>query len=193
MGRRLLNNLKTEIDKIKENDTREIIKKILLECSDYNCDGGASSSGKYHPEFSLGQGGLIRHTKAVCAAVETLVKMNPMYDNPRNWDVLYCAAILHDMKKYTEIDQGYSHNNHPILMANLIREYNKFFQCEYLERIAQCVETHMSRWHTNPKNENEKWGVPPSNMEHMIVAMADMLVAQKFIRIDFDGNEIIYG
>ena len=38
--------------------------KIMIELlPDYFFNVPASSTGKYHPEFSLGDGGLVRHTK----------------------------------------------------------------------------------------------------------------------------------
>ena len=55
-----------EIALIKNEDYRKFIIDYLdNECPSYFWEIGASSSGKYHPKFSQGEGGLVRHTKAV--------------------------------------------------------------------------------------------------------------------------------
>ena len=57
----------TEINRIESEDLRSFVRYYLDEYTpDYFWKIGASSSGKYHPVFSQGEGGLVRHTKAVC-------------------------------------------------------------------------------------------------------------------------------
>jgi hypothetical protein len=197
MGRRLLQEFSIELDRIKNPELKTLTKKILLDCSDYNVDMPASSTGKYHPSFDLGSGGLIRHTKLVCRNIETIMKMWIQYDNT-DWDIPYIAAILHDMCKYTEKGQEHSHQDHALLMAEKIRSFKPTEQGEWfldykelassLERIAQNVSTHMSRWNTD-KNGN-KIGELPSNMENALLAIADMISAQKWFMAEFEGNNI---
>jgi 23S rRNA maturation-related 3'-5' exoribonuclease YhaM len=183
MGRRLVKALENEVNKIHDAKLQKDVKKLLLACCDYTVDMGASSTGAYHPSFSNGTGGLVRHIKAVCKNVETIMKMIPAYDDTNEWDIPYAAAILHDCMKYTEYDQKYTHENHPNLMAAKIREFG-------YERIAQCVETHMSRFNTC-KHSNDVMPVP-TKMEHMIVAISDMISAQKYVNIRFDeSNNIV--
>jgi hypothetical protein len=181
VGRRLVSAFKVELSKIKSDDLRKITKDILLKCNDYCVDMPASSTGKYHPAFDAGTGGLIRHIKVVCRNVETFLLMMPQYDGPE-WDIPYIAAILHDCAKYTKKDQQYSHEEHPNLVATIIRQFDHPF----IERIAKCAETHMSRWNTC---RHSKEVMPtPKNMEHMIVAMADMIAAQKWNMATFDED-----
>jgi len=188
MGRRILNCFKTEIEKIKTEYLRIDCKALLMECSDYICDAPASSSGKYHPPWSNGVGGLLRHTRAVCKLTELMLQQDPKYDNDIEWDIIYIGALLHDMKKYTEKDQKYIHNEHAIMMGDAIR--SKFADSIYWPLIADIVDTHMSRWHTD-KNGKEL-GKPPTKPEHYIVAYADYLCAKKVITIKFDDlNQII--
>ena len=188
MGRKLINAFKVELDKIKSDELRDITKKILSTCPDYICECSTSSSNKYHPEWSNGKGGLIRHTKAVCAVLERMLTQRPQYDTEQ-WDIPYIAAILHDMCKYTEDKQEHSHNDHPIRMGEKIREYqpkepNELFGI--LERIIDCITTHMSRW--NKDKQGKVIGWVPENEEQHLVATADMIVAGKFIHINFDEN-----
>ena len=188
MGRKLLKAFEDELKKIKNDDLRNITKELLTECSDKTATAPTSSTGKYHPEWSLGEGGLVRHSKAVCVVAETFMKQMPAYDG-EDWDVPYIAAMLHDCCKYTYPGQKWVHYEHPLLMAEKIRERAKNENEEIskkLNRIADCVASHMSRWDTNPKT-GEKCGTTPETIEQWIVAMADMLVAQKWITIDGIG------
>ena len=55
---------KTEINYIKTLDLVDDFKILIDLIPDYFFEVAASSTGKYHPKFSLGDGGLLRHTKA---------------------------------------------------------------------------------------------------------------------------------
>ena len=60
-----------ELDLISNHKYRECTREILDELvPDYFYDVPASSTGKYHPWYSLGYGGLVRHTKAVVMFAE---------------------------------------------------------------------------------------------------------------------------
>jgi len=199
MGRKLLKIFDNEIKKINDESLKRAVKDILILCDDKNAVGAASSSGKYHPQFSLGEGGLIRHTKAVCLFVERILSMMPQYDNKEAWDIPYCAAILHDMCKYIK-GQEYTEMQHPLIMGKMIREYAKekfanfdnLIEGDYTKMllVADAVECHMSRWHTDKKT-GKPLGIPPTKMEHYIVAIADMISATRNIKIDFDENNNI--
>ena len=64
---------KKELSYIKNHKFLNDIKVIISLLPDYFFEVPASSTGKYHPSFSLGDGGLVRHTKvAVRIAVELL-------------------------------------------------------------------------------------------------------------------------
>src|SRR5215469_11108286 len=112
MGRKLVNAFTHEISQIKDEKLRNTTKVILSKCTDYICEASTSASGKNHPDWANGKGGLIRHTKVVCKNVETFLKMMPQYDG-EDWDILYIAALLHDMAKYTTPNQQKIHMDHP--------------------------------------------------------------------------------
>ena len=66
-----------EINLIQSEDYRMFVKYYLDNyCPKYFWEIGASSSGKYHPKFSQGVGGLVRHTKAVVMFAEELLRMS---------------------------------------------------------------------------------------------------------------------
>jgi len=195
MGRRLLSAFKLELEKIKHKQIKDTVKKILVEdCPDYICKCSTASGGKYHPSWANGEGGLIRHTKAVCKLTETIMNQMPNYDG-MDWDVPYVAALLHDMAKYTEKDQKWSHQDHPILMTKTIGKYYEHQPLAMSEldkmwaRISHCVETHMSRWYKD--KTGKRLGTEPSSHETYIVAHADYIASQKWIIINFDEHNNI--
>ena len=50
---------------IVNDDIREFAKVLVEGLPAYIWEVGASSTGKYHPDYSLGVGGLMRHQIAV--------------------------------------------------------------------------------------------------------------------------------
>ena len=91
-----------EINLIQSEDYRMFVKYYLDDyCPKYFWEIGASSSGKYHPKFSQGVGGLVRHTKAVVMFAEELLRMSSyMYMSDEHKDYVIMACILHDTCKY---------------------------------------------------------------------------------------------
>ena len=53
-----------EINYLKNNDLKDVLLKLIDLLPDYFFKEAASSTGKYHPKYALGEGGLLRHTKA---------------------------------------------------------------------------------------------------------------------------------
>ena len=55
-----------ELNLIVNEDLRMAVKSYMEErVPDHFWEDGASASGKFHPKFAQGIGGLVRHTKAV--------------------------------------------------------------------------------------------------------------------------------
>lgn len=61
-----------ELNLIKDTNLRDFIAICLDNAPDYFFEMPASSTGKYHPEYTLGEGGLVRHTKAAVAIAADL-------------------------------------------------------------------------------------------------------------------------
>lgn len=192
MGRKNITYLQKELDLIKNEEFKTIIKQILMDCSDALCFKPAASSGKYHPKHDLGDGGLLRHTKCVVRNIWTICKMWPQFDDTDNRDIMIAAAILHDVYKYDSIEQEHSYQDHPLKMAEKIRTYNKDMNDtssdlgSMIEKTASIVSTHMSRWDTDRKGN--KIGEKPMNMNDAFCAIADMISAQVWFKAEFDEN-----
>lgn len=91
-----------EINLIVNEDLRMATKSYLEEATpDYFWTDGASSSGKYHPQFAHGIGGTVRHTKAVVMFAEELLRMSSYaYMKDEYKDFVIVACLIHDTNKY---------------------------------------------------------------------------------------------
>ena len=74
---------------IKDDKIREDLKYLVSNLPDYFFELEASSTGKYHPKFASGKGGLVRHTKVAIRIAYELME-NPALNNFTNrWLLLY--------------------------------------------------------------------------------------------------------
>lgn len=183
----------TEINYIKDNNYRKNAKILLDLLPDYFYEVAASSTGKYHPSYTLGNCGLVRHTKTVVRIGYELLKNQTVgYKfNDREKDLILVALLLHDGLKHGEKESNYTVYEHPILMANFIRN-NKdktTLNNEDIELIATTIETHMGQWNTD-YNGNVVNPLP-SNRFQRFAHMCDFLASRKFVNVEFENNEII--
>ena len=59
-----LHMFKPELGTIKSQVYSDFAEAAIISLPDYFFEIPASSTGKYHPSYALGTGGLVRHTKA---------------------------------------------------------------------------------------------------------------------------------
>ncbi len=168
--------------------------KIMVELlPDYFFEVPASSTGKYHPEFSLGDGGLLRHSKFAAKLAFEMYKDESITGifKDEEKDLMIFALLLHDGLKSGVEKEEYTRFDHPILMANYIRNNkNKLSLTDNeIEFIATCIETHMGPWITDYQgNEVLK---KPINKYQKFVHMCDFLASRKFIDTKYNGNDLI--
>ena len=181
----------TEIKYIKDNRLKENLVTLLNLLPDYFYEVPASSTGKYHPSFSLGDGGLVRHVKvATRIAIELFNNEALQNFNDKEKNLLLMSIILHDGLKSGLIKSEYSKANHPVLMSNFIKDNKDKLTLEKdeLELITSCIETHMGPW-TKDYDGNEILRKPTSKYERF-VHMCDYLSSRKFLDVKFKQNEI---
>jgi len=181
-----------EINYIKNSDYRKNIKILLDLLPDYFYEIAASSSGKYHPKYTLGSGGLVRHTKTVAKIGYELLnnETTGFKFNQKEKDLMIIALLLHDGLKHGKNGKGYA-TEHPLLAADFIRE-NKSkttFNDEEIEFIATTIESHMGQWNTD-YNGLEVLPLPKNRFQRF-AHLCDYLASRKFINVEFDGNEIV--
>ncbi len=181
-----------ELSYIKNQKYRENAQKLIELLPDYFYEVAASSTGKYHPAFALGEGGLVRHTKVAVKIAYELSNNDVIgYSFTQDEkDLMIIALIMHDGLKHGKVKEKYVRFDHPILMANYIKE-NKdktTFTDEEIEFLSNVISSHMGQWNTNPYSDVV---LPvPHNKYQRFVHMCDFLASRKFLDIKFKNNEI---
>ncbi len=169
-----------EINLIVDETLRSAVKSYMAEATpDYFWTDGASSSGKYHPQFAQGEGGLVRHTKAVVMFAEELLRMSSYaYMREEYKDYVIAACILHDTAKYGKktFDKA-EYKNHA---RNAAVAFAGWCWIEYgfqpSELLLNAMIAHMGQWST------EKEDRPFTNIDRC-VHMADYMASRSFIDI----------
>lgn len=175
-----------ELKLIKDEQIKTFATWALCELPDYFFEVPASSTGKYHPQYALGDGGLVRHTKAAVRIASTLFNLE-MYDfNPRQKDFMITALLLHDGAK-SGIPKGkYTVQDHPQQVCKYLEEQFTNGDLEDHEDnhpsitgrniIYGLIETHMGQWH-EPK---------PTTPGQQFVHLCDYLASRKLFEVNFD-------
>ena len=113
----------TEINYIKDKRLRDNLVIILNMLPDYFYEVPASSTGKYHPSFSLGEGGLVRHSKVATRIGYTLLNNDSVQNfNSHEKDLLLISILIHDGLKCGNPKEEYTRFDHPILISNFIKD-----------------------------------------------------------------------
>ena len=180
-----------ELSLIVDEELRMLVKSYMEEATpDYFWTDGASSSGKFHPQFSQGIGGLVRHTKAVVMFAEELLRMSSYaYMRDEYKDFVIAACILHDTCKYGMYEYDKSeYKNHAANAANRFAEwcYEGDYRAHYL--LLQAIRSHMGQWSTEREDR-------PFTSVDRCVHMADYMASRNFIDIPSiteEYNEIAY-
>lgn len=142
-----LNLFENELDLIHDTNVKDFAKEVIANADEYFFHVAASSSGKYHPTLSLGEGGLVRHTRLVVFFADSIAKsfMMSQHDN----DLIILASLAHDIKKQGNGNTHHTEKKHPIFAADYLEEiYNKYqyIYKEDLEKVQKAVRSHMGQW-----------------------------------------------
>ena len=139
-----------EIELIQNEDYKAFVRYYLDEyVPDYFWEIGASSSGRYHPQFSQGEGGLVRHTKAVVMFAEELLRMSSyMYMSDEHKDFVIMACIVHDTCKYGMRDYDKEeYKNHARNACVLVDgAWADCFGSQCSEFFLSAIRCHMGQW-----------------------------------------------
>lgn len=182
-----------EINYINNLDLKESLKLIVDKLPDYFFHEAASSTGKYHPKYALGEGGLLRHSKAATKIGLELLN-NPLIGSkysPREKDMLLLSLLVHDGLKRGLTEEKYTRVDHPILMANFILDNYQTFKLnlEDAKFISDVIKTHMGPYNTD-FNGNVVLETP-KNKYQSFVHMCDYLASRKCLEVPFDENNNI--
>lgn len=185
--------LETEISYIKDSRIRKSVEVLVNELPDYFFRVAASSTGKYHPEFSLGEGGLLRHTKVAVKIAKSLldnVVFGDKYTDLEK-DLMLVSLILHDGIKHGFEEDKYTKATHPILACEFIMSNKDKTELsdEEVKFITSCIKSHMGPWNTDYLT-GEEILPKPHNKHQNFVHMCDYLASRKYLDVKFKNNEI---
>ena len=184
-----------EYSYIKNNDYKEDIKFLVRNLPDYFFEVPASSTGKYHPKYTLGVGGLVRHTKAAVRLAYELLNDPVIGDKytDREKDLMIMSLIIHDGLKSGREKSKYTKVEHPLLACDYIEENmdNLNMSDEDIEFMCNVISSHMGPWNKD-FDGNEVLPVPKNKYQNF-VHMCDYLASRKAVLFEFDDNDNIVG
>lgn len=168
------------IDKIKSKDIKLQLFRAFANVPDYFYKVAASSTGKYHPEYATGEGGLLRHTIAATRIACDLVDLEMYNLTDDEKDYVICALLLHDTFKHGVTSGKYTLHNHPLLSAHHVR-----MTCskEFADNVSPLIESHMGQW-TTCKWDKTVLPKPETKLQQ-IVHLCDYLASRKYLTFEF--------
>ena len=184
---------KIELGYIKSERIRNACIEMLKVLPEYFFEIEASSTGKYHPNYALGNAGLVRHTKAAVRIAYELLGdacIGDKYTQDEK-DLMIMALILHDGVKSGVPKEKYTRFDHPIMMGQMImdNEDNMELEMEEIEFLDDVIKTHMGPW-TTDYNGVEVLERPKTKYQNF-VHMCDFLASRKFLEVPFDESNNI--
>ena len=182
-----------ELSYMSDENLGDCLLNIINMLPDYWFSEPASSTGKYHPEYALGDGGLLRHSKAAMRIGYELLSNPAIGDKytDREKDLMLMALLIHDGLKLGIPKEKYTRFDHPILMGSFILD-NKDkigLSLKDAEFMDEVIKTHMGPW-TSDYNGNEVLERPRTKYQNF-VHMCDFLASRKCLLVPFDENNNI--
>lgn len=184
------NSFSEELTWIKDDKLRGLVEICLNKyVPEYFWTIPASSTGKYHPAYSLGEGGLVRHTKAAVKIANDLLQLEQNKSLAYFKDQIITALILHDTVK-SGLQGGYTVSEHPLLAADLFKRANKE-NGETVSPIDEAVicdmiKSHMGQWNTAFRSNAEILPKPKSELQKF-VHLCDYLASRKWLTVELEG------
>lgn len=177
-----------ELNLIEDEKLRAFIFECLKAAPDYFYTMPASTTGKYHPEYCLGEGGLVRHTKAAVKIANDLLKLEMYSKVAEKKDEIIAALLMHDSVKKGMDGEAYTTTDHPLQASKLIKEVANrkgVYDPDKIQFICSLVETHMGQWTKDFKTGREVLE-KPRTVEQKFVHQCDYLASRKYLTVNFE-------
>lgn len=181
----------TEIELISSPELKTFAQRMINQLPDYFFKVPASSTGKYHPAYTIGDGGLLRHTKAAVRIAAELFRLHMYSVLLPLKDHIIIALILHDGWKHGAVNEDgtisqYTLCEHAEYCANWILQAGRTLIDEAsLQLIAKMVLTHMGQWNSNPRT-GYIFAPEPYTMDECFVHLCDYLASRKCLEMNFN-------
>ena len=182
------------LDTFENDDIRKLTELMIEDIPGYFYDIGASSTGKYHPKYALGDLGLTRHTVALVRIMNHIFALEHIQDrfDSRNRDLLRMSGIMHDSRKSGNDGSRFTVFDHPLLAAEAISRFKGVVESvtdDEIELAARACESHMGQWNTNKRNTTV---LPkPQGKYEELLHLCDYLASRKDIEILFENFESV--
>lgn len=202
-----IETFRSELALIRSPFIQQLVSLCLAKTPDYFFTVGASATSKHHPAYTLGSGGLVRHTKAAVKIYSELTQnglpywyqwqdhdIQTLMEQTEIDDVCIAALILHDTYKRGDGEGGeHSLHEHPILAAQQIIKTGfsipglSLDEGEIVHLIAGLVETHMGKW---AFSHHSSTILPvPETWLARVVHLCDYLASRKCIEVQLEVSE----
>lgn len=181
----VMDYFETELESIKDKTIKKSTLDVLEHVSKKFFVEPASSTGKHHPSYALGEGGLYRHTCAAVKIANCLLELDYYKDLFADSvkDYIRAALILHDCcKQGMKFERRFTCHEHPLLACDLIKEV--LGDCEYTDAVCNLIKTHMGQW-TKSKFSKIELDSPKTSPQ-IFVHICDYLASRKFLNVDLD-------
>jgi hypothetical protein len=180
-----------EINWIQNEAIRNFTRAMMVNVEEF-WKGPSSVSGKYHPPDEHGPGGDVLHTKRVIRITKILADSQERDDYER--DILYSAALLHDITKLRRWNRGKVSSDplHPLTVdvlfkkvrdsetENVEEQGSLTSELDYvtIAKILRLVRCHLGPWSPIPE-------IVPITPFEMTVHWADNIASHLHEVVDF--------
>ena len=177
----------TEIGYVKNPVIKQMAVNVLANVPEYFYHVPASSTGKYHSAYALGEGGLYRHVQAAVRIAHYQLELESCDFTDNEKDMIIVALIFHDGWKQGLDSKGSTIHEHPVVAAEMFVEFcggdllDKNVEIVY--NISSNIASHMGQWNTN-KYSKEVLPKPITPMQKFVHA-CDYLASRKDIEVLF--------
>jgi len=179
---------KIELDYILNPNIRNFTEITLNKLPEYFFSIPASSTGKYHPSYALGDGGLVRHTKAAVRIAIELFRVDLFKYTEEEKDIIIASLILHDGCKSGLNKSKHTVTEHPLVITKFIKddsELRENLDKNTLNIITGCIESHMGQWTKDFKTKRDVLPRPKTKIQNF-VHWCDYLASRKCLEFNFD-------
>lgn len=181
-----VNTFEYELNFIKNNELKVFAKRAIESLPDYFFEIPASSTGKYHPQYALNEGGLLRHTKACVRIAVELFKTDLWKFTEDEKDLILIGLMVHDGFKSGKNHEKYTRTDHPLVIAQEIaenKELGDFLDEKNLNFVLDNVKTHMGKW-TLDHDGNQVLS-PPKSIAQRFTHLVDYIASRKCLEFNF--------
>lgn len=192
-------DFKVELATIVNSELKIFAKWSLEQLPDYFYQVAASSTGKYHPAYTQGEEGLVRHTQAAVRIANELFNNETVQNfTDDEKDIIRVALLLHDGVKHGSNGSSHTVATHPLEVVeyledkyyevderSLPREVIEVMEDWVWEDVSNCIKSHMGQWNTEYKSKKEILPKPTTEIEKF-THLCDYLASRKMLEVNFN-------